>query len=419
MVRRCAVPDCPATDLTALSHRFPTKPHVAIKWQESLDLTHIPLSELSQKYVVCTQHFALTDYRNELSKNLNTTAIPVRFQDYSTFSSPVSTTSQQNAVPKSIESGTTKQLLDANVTEFLSVSSADDQLEEEHIEEYDERIIDQSDSIVFEDESCANEQQAEEHWLDAIQQQAIELSTDVSVTGEQFFEVDIQSISDTGDLSFPDPSKELPDFPDSDFLLEEPPVDDPPDSELSADQFVVVMEVTQENQTQQQDKSMEANVRQEQPLPIQDDQLQLPVQMRVHDDDNLVFSTDMPSDSFTDNFGGYQLQLDDDQPPDDQMTFDFEMENQPESDQQPQVEQQLVASGVSTTQYQMYEPEDEDDVFTDEMRLYNEMSKKSLVQLMVKANGKIRELEERLETIESAHAKVLGSLELFRSVLRP
>lgn len=55
---------------------------------------------------------------------------------------------------------------------------------------------------------------------------------------------------------------------------------------------------------------------------------------------------------------------------------------------------------------------------TVEVRLYNEMSKRSLIQLLVAANTRIADLEQRLASIESAHAKVLGSLDVFRSVLK-
>lgn len=76
MVRRCAVPTCDSTDKSAISHRFPRKVDSAHKWQQSLQLQHIDLAELINKYVICTLHFKNSDYRNAASKHLNFTAIP-------------------------------------------------------------------------------------------------------------------------------------------------------------------------------------------------------------------------------------------------------------------------------------------------------------------------------------------------------
>lgn len=76
MVRNCAVDNCNETDITLLSHRFPKSKDMAEIWRSALGLT-IPLCDLQRKFVVCTKHFATSNYRNVISNSLNTTAIPV------------------------------------------------------------------------------------------------------------------------------------------------------------------------------------------------------------------------------------------------------------------------------------------------------------------------------------------------------
>lgn len=76
-MRKCVVEHCTSTDKTILSHRFPKPYHQALKWQEGLNVLHIPMQELLSKYVVCTLHFKRSDYRNAVSNYLNTTAIPL------------------------------------------------------------------------------------------------------------------------------------------------------------------------------------------------------------------------------------------------------------------------------------------------------------------------------------------------------
>ena len=76
MVRKCIVANCSSTDETILSHRFPRKTRAAEQWQDALDLKHISLDLLFSKYVVCTKHFSKTDYRNAISRHLNSTARP-------------------------------------------------------------------------------------------------------------------------------------------------------------------------------------------------------------------------------------------------------------------------------------------------------------------------------------------------------
>ncbi|KAJ6639715.1 hypothetical protein Bhyg_12462 [Pseudolycoriella hygida] len=74
MVRRCIVAGCVETDLTTLVHRFPRK-HCK-QWQNSLQLHSFPIEDLLDKYVVCSHHFRIKDYRHRESKHLNSTAIP-------------------------------------------------------------------------------------------------------------------------------------------------------------------------------------------------------------------------------------------------------------------------------------------------------------------------------------------------------
>lgn len=75
-MRKCCVLHCPSTDRTILSHRFPKQLNQAEKWQKNLGLTHLLITELLSKYVVCTLHFKKSDYRNVMSNFLNATAVP-------------------------------------------------------------------------------------------------------------------------------------------------------------------------------------------------------------------------------------------------------------------------------------------------------------------------------------------------------
>lgn len=76
MVRPCCVPECLESDKSILAHRIPKTNHIAVKWQEALDLQHHSLFDLQKGFVVCTKHFPASAYRNEISNCLNTTAIP-------------------------------------------------------------------------------------------------------------------------------------------------------------------------------------------------------------------------------------------------------------------------------------------------------------------------------------------------------
>lgn len=77
MVRRCCVENCTESDLSILAHRFPKTSEMALKWQTALNITSILLKDLQTKsYVVCTKHFKASDYRNQNSNCLNSTAVP-------------------------------------------------------------------------------------------------------------------------------------------------------------------------------------------------------------------------------------------------------------------------------------------------------------------------------------------------------
>lgn len=76
MVRKCVVNNCTSSDITILSHRFPRNQKLAKQWQENLNVEHISLKDLFLKYVVCTNHFKKSDYRNPISNHINYTAIP-------------------------------------------------------------------------------------------------------------------------------------------------------------------------------------------------------------------------------------------------------------------------------------------------------------------------------------------------------
>lgn len=77
MVRKCVVRDCSQSDQTILSHRFPKGEKQVLLWQQILRIGHIPICDLHAKYVVCTLHFMKSDYRNPVSKFLNSTAKPI------------------------------------------------------------------------------------------------------------------------------------------------------------------------------------------------------------------------------------------------------------------------------------------------------------------------------------------------------
>lgn len=403
MVRRCAVLDCTSTDLTTLSHRFPRKGRMAEIWQQSLDLAHIPLSELYQKNVVCTLHFTATDYRNEMSKNLNATAIPV----VGSRQADSITTINANQSPK----------LHPHELNFTEVE------EEERFrdDEFEEPTTTTTTTSNKDDDAISSDDKPTEERDDGVDQI-------IAKETELFYQDDSNMNYDTGDLSFPDPCKDLPDFSTSDFMLEPPdlldnlPSEEPINNhqeinDAADDQFVYIMEVptpaTPEDHHHQQPSGDLASKEDDTSSTIADGGHQ--VRVSIEDGQLVVFQTTTSSEE---SFGNYRLVST-------SPSFNFEIDQRrfhsgeiQQMASSSQEEDYLPAGRASSVVYHQ-EEEDEDDVFTDEMRLYNEMSKKSLVQLMVKANGKIRELEERLETIESAHSKVLGSLELFRNVLRP
>lgn len=416
MVRRCAVPDCTSTDSNSLCHRFPCKTHLAAVWQQSLDLTHIPVSELYLRFVVCTIHFTATDYRNELSKNLNVTAVPRLFRPLCAIAlcDAADVADDDDDDDNQLNSAPTISPHDLNFTEYdelppaSSTTNDEDQMLDELYEEH--LSTSHNDAIASSEyESTAN----------------TDAKVENNLSDPEPFQPDDNTMNyDTGDLSFPDPCKDLPDFATSDFLLEAPTILEDqmpslPDTTnhldtVADDQFVYVMQVTPPPTEHPPIDFMAAT--------SDIDGVDLAAaQVRVSiEDGQLVFQTGSDGSSF----GDFQLVGSSASP-----SFAFQIDQQQLSERQDVpnnhepvllVHEQYVApAGGASCPPAMYKDDDDDDVFTDEMRLYNEMSKKSLVQLMVKANKKIHELEERLETIESAHAKVLGSLELFRSVLRP
>lgn len=75
MVRQCAIPGCKNNDQVTLCHRFPKRKEFLEKWRNSLALGVDPV-ELFNRYVVCTQHFQASDYRNSASRMLNLMAVP-------------------------------------------------------------------------------------------------------------------------------------------------------------------------------------------------------------------------------------------------------------------------------------------------------------------------------------------------------
>lgn len=401
MVRRCAVQNCSSTDRKILCHRFPRKSHLAEVWQQRLDLAHISLSDLCQKTVVCTLHFTSNDYRNKQSKNLNMTAIPI------------STIRQTNkdSVNDDQDGSEFHLAIDPRAMNFeeLPVNAANVELLHEESDKEERITAIESDRISLYDRSSEGKD--------------IRTDQETDDDPDAYFQDDSNMNYDTGDFSFPDPCKDLPDFATSDFLLEPPEIMDRiPDSEavqsnhhqaisVVDDQFLYIMEVpTQLEDDQQTSETVVLDSKKEDTSGGQ-------VRVSI-EDGQLVFQTSNPQ-----SFGDYQL-VSDTSP-----AFDFEIAQQLQDEMQQMTndEDDLIPVVNATTtdgptmlyQHQEQRVDDDDDVITDEMRLYNEMSKKSLVQLMVKANSKIRELEERLETIELAHSKVLGSLELFRNVLRP
>lgn len=76
MVRFCVVEGCDHTDGNSLAHRFPKNVEHRTRWQSALNLQSYDLDSLLHKYVVCTNHFKKSDYRNAISTSLNSTAVP-------------------------------------------------------------------------------------------------------------------------------------------------------------------------------------------------------------------------------------------------------------------------------------------------------------------------------------------------------
>lgn len=76
MVRYCVVSNCGCSDNQILCHRFPRNSQQAEVWRNVLALRNYSLYDLQRKYVVCTRHFELKEYRSPVSNCLNTTAIP-------------------------------------------------------------------------------------------------------------------------------------------------------------------------------------------------------------------------------------------------------------------------------------------------------------------------------------------------------
>lgn len=428
MVRRCAVTDCPSNDATTISHRFPRNQDMAIKWQESLSLGHIELWHLMQKFVVCTDHFAPSDYRNIQSKHLNKMAIPqtkrpdmvdrliveVDYEDTDD-NRPEHVMELVDSVDEACEpqldyeavaTATYFGLHDIQSEGAVLMNLADNLNFEEYIADdtptYTSATVDtpQMQSAPAEPHDIDPAEQHQHHVVEqsnfepadhhhqSPQQQTtpiIPQSLDVQSYLAHQLQTDDQHQDLIMQMDFSDPCHDLLELPDQ--LLVAGSVDQDQSDDENSDSYVYVME------------------------------------MHVPD----VVSDRLPTVLLDDDSHDSKFAINQSTPV---MITDLQTECAIVAETTTTVDEvaincllsALAEPDVEQPQRHDASADDEDEPYalrdTAEVRLYNEMSKRSLIQLLVAANVRIRDLEQRLGTIESAHAKVLGSLEIFRSVLK-
>lgn len=150
MVRYCVVPNCPSNDTVILSHRFPRNAKIAKEWQTALELDKIPLSDLIKRYVVCTNHFDKSSYRNEASNFLNFTAVPKLY-----FAEPNDdNNTTQNDQTESVDTNPENNVQDSRIE---STENPDEQLKLIEIE-IDNKNVSQRDTIQGDDSSMTSDE---------------------------------------------------------------------------------------------------------------------------------------------------------------------------------------------------------------------------------------------------------------------
>lgn len=447
MVRNCVVPDCPNTDTNTVSHRFPRKRDVAEKWQRSLHLCHIDLDMLLHKFVVCSKHFERTDYRNALSKHLNSTAVPRADP-----SSPQIYSLSGDAEPGS---DVDNDVLEVDMDEIavhhnqpeqhvLGLCIADSEATEDQMLYEMSTIFETSNATA---PSTLPEEMNFEEYITA--------NTDI----ETYALANTSATATANDTSIPylTHTNDCTETSSNCLLNAEPPDDDyqPLDAEQSDDSMKNNSELQQRyveliDLNNQLLVATDAAARQ---AAEDDDDEAIEAgsadhQSDINDSYVYVLEMNMPVSSSDTNGNQHHSVCSSDQLPAALLSDDDCSQRDATNNVQHQQQSVLIATpgadaiagtgeketaaiscllsaltdtdltplGAATTDDNDEEPYALHD--TVEVRLYNEMSKRSLIQLLVAANARISDLENRLGTIESAHTKVLNSLELFRSVLK-
>lgn len=473
MGRRCVVPNCPSTDATSLSHRFPRKHEHALKWLNSLDLMHIPIEQLN-RFVVCTKHFANSDYRNAQSKSLNFVAVPhgrsaekdatdVEYDSHDNDGN-VDHHLQQHAHDKQTAlneyaNGRSEHRIEHHYPNANDDNNCDhphanneETMQVQHHQQQDSATTDRSPNVQPFDhnfEECIIYDSGENNGYimddgvivfnsgsEAVVTNVKDDETTTTSGSNHLHECKVNAVLQTSQSS--SSASELLQHhrsPDDNVQIDyttmeldqyltiankcyQPTNGAQHDTHSSDEAFVYVMElnlsddtnaalVPLANDANTNDHSISAtNV-----VSDQSDQMVCTIkqpEITSSSDNSSIIASSLPSSLTIDNTDG-RIQL--------QQQANIETTPDINAILSALTAQQLIHQQVSTNHdYNDDEPYALHD--TAEVRLYNEMSKRSLIQLLVAANGRIRDLEQRLSTIESAHSKVLGSLELFRSVLQ-
>lgn len=465
-MRPCAVAGCPSTcaDKWQTSHRFPKRPSLAQRWQQRLQLENIPLPVLQRKYVVCTQHFDRSAYRNPESKHLNVTALP-RALDGSEDSEYVSTAPVAEEASIVIDMETEQQPIAAG-DERLSIHEINMMLPEvEHstrIGSYaeDELLDDPNDCLVegeeMDNEMFCNDEQIlsaedrigvtvadgqqptvylmntdDDHHDD--DESGTELNQDSAQTLLQPTPQAADILTTTHKIQQQNPSSTILStqpvpqhhhFSSTTLIGELPEqllngaalhvsddVDDDGCFETDingGDQYVYVLEMNMPvlNVADLQQQPQLPHHRQQTPIHSNCGNRLPEVSIDTHAGATYDSVTRLPSTPTASSIVAASTTLID------------------QSDAISNLLSALTDTQQQATETTQNSPAIDDDEEpyalhdTVEVRLYNEMSKRSLIQLLVAANGRIRDLEQRVATMEAVHARVLGSLDMVRSVLK-
>lgn len=451
---------CPNTDATTVSHRFPRKRDLAQKWQHSLRLSHIDLDLLLQKFVVCTKHFQRTDYRNALSKHLNYTAVPrVEPSPQRTYSRSgsdvdndvlevnmenVGNEQRHRVVNLCIVDDRHRMVYEYDDGDLTTIeatavdTNSITQPEDLNFEEYITETTDNGNYAMDTSTTAAVCDGVSVTYLTHVTAECTKTSNDPRQLSNNIeicaLGVDLADTNEKASGMQQQRFVEQIDLPNSLLVSaavssEPEAVDNDDDEEIetgSADQhsditdsYVYVLEMNMPDVG-----STDASVGSHHHA-VCSNVLSLP---------NVLLSGD---DCSQDSMLGADVKLDQ-QPPLLATTDEAHDARIATSDTNtsaissllsalidndlapPSISGTGATSAVAADATATVDYEEEPYALHDtvEVRLYNEMSKRSLIQLLVAANGRIRDLEQRLGTIESAHNKVLSSLELFRSILK-